>query len=159
MQRLVILFAGLVLTWCLLSGHFSVLLLTLGVLSCLLCLAVFHRIDRAVIPPRLNIKTVPQVRYLAWLAVEIVKSNIDVMKAVVDPGRIKPQMFEVEGGNLEEPGRVIYANSITLTPGTVTVDVGEDRLLVHSLVQQTRDDLESKRMLHRVESLRGKEKS
>ena len=147
------------MVWCLLSGHYNALLLILGALSCGLCLATYFGVERLAPHPRLNIKPMPHTSYVGWLIVEIFKSNIDVMKAVFNPSRIKPQMFEVKGGNLEEPGRVIYANSITLTPGTVSVEVGEDKLLVHALVQQTRDDLESNRMLNRVESLRGREKT
>lgn len=72
---------------------------------------------------------------IAWLAVfslELVKSNIDVMRRVVAPRvRINPAIVEVQTRLKTESGRLALANSITLTPGTLTTDIIGDRLYIH----------------------------
>lgn len=78
--------------------------------------------------------------YLPWLLKEVVVANARVIRIVWDPRLpIDPQVFEVPVELHTPTGRVIYANSITLTPGTVTLDAPPDRFLVHSL---TREDAE-----------------
>ena len=154
MRRHLILLSGLALIWCLLSGHYTQLLLLLGVMSCLLCYGAYEKMATHTTHPKLIINPLGQVRYLVWLVVEIVKSNLDVMVAILSPGKIKPQVFSVQTGDLDEMGRVVYANSITLTPGTVSIEVCDSAIEVHTLLQKTRDDLETDHMLHRVEMLR-----
>ncbi len=68
---------------------------------------------------------------------------------------INPCLFRVEATQREELGKVIYANSITLTPGTVTVDIDGDELVVHALSDSTKDDLETGEMDRRVTALEG----
>jgi multicomponent Na+:H+ antiporter subunit E len=69
---------------------------------------------------------------------EMVKANIDVAKRVLNPSLpINPSMVEVETDLKGEISKLTLANSITLTPGTLTVDIGEDRLLVHWIDKKT----------------------
>jgi len=75
------------------------------------------------------------VAYVPWLAWEIVKANVDVARRILAPGRprIAPRLVRVRASQRSELGQVVYANSITLTPGTVSVDLTDGELLVHAL--------------------------
>src|SRR3546814_18837551 len=70
----------------------------------------------------------PIIRYWGWLLIEIVKASIDVSKLILAPRlALSPRMVRVKATQPTDTGVVIYANSITLTPGTVTVDIDGDR--------------------------------
>ncbi|MEZ4703735.1 MAG: Na+/H+ antiporter subunit E [Bdellovibrionota bacterium] len=72
--------------------------------------------------------------YFPWLLIEIVKANIQVAIAVLKPTMdLQLQTFTIQTKLPEGLPRLIFANSITLTPGTVTLDFEEDRLLIHAL--------------------------
>ncbi len=137
--------------WLLLSGHYTPLMLTLGVLSTLFVVFLATRadlIDRETQPTLLK----PSVLlYWFWLGREIIKSNIDVARRILNPRLpISPNIFTVRAGQKTELGRVTYANSITLVPGTVTVDVDEDVFTVHALTQSAATDLKRGEMNRRV---------
>ena len=89
-------------------------------------------VDEEGAPVQLGIR--PQITYAPWLVKEIVKSNIEVTKILLAP-RLKLQRNLIEVGAHQKTalGRVILANSITLTPGTVSVSMENDRILVHAL--------------------------
>ncbi|MCG7963956.1 MAG: Na+/H+ antiporter subunit E [Candidatus Thiodiazotropha taylori] len=74
----------------------------------------------------------PLLRYLGTFIVALVQANLDMARRVLSPSLpLQPAVVEVET-NLKSPlGRLILANSITLTPGTLTVDVQDEVLLVH----------------------------
>lgn len=150
MSRSLIIIISLGAVWCLLSGHYNGLLLSLGVLSCLLSFWIYMRVSSGVKHRIVNFNPVSQIKYVAWLAIEIVKSNIQVMEAILNPQKISPGFFEVDTGELDEIGKVIYANSITLTPGTVSVEVMDNSIQVHSLLESTRNDLLSNTMRDKV---------
>ena len=76
---------------------------------------------------------------MVWLGLEIVKSNLDVARRILTPGplRISPRMVRVRPEQTTDVGRVVFANSITLTPGTVSVDVTAGEILVHALHEES----------------------
>jgi multicomponent Na+:H+ antiporter subunit E len=137
--------------WLLLSGHYTPLLLVLGAVSTLLVVLLAIRVD---IIDRENqpVLLKPSVLlYWIWLAREIIKSNLDVTRRILSPNLpISPKVFTVRAGQKTELGRVTYANSITLIPGTVTMDVDEDIFTVHALTQAAAADLERSEMNRRV---------
>lgn len=137
--------------WLLFSGIYTPLLIGFGVFSCLLVALIARRmdvIDHEGLPVHLGADI---VIYWAWLLWEIVKSNIDVAKCVLFPRKyLDPSMFAVKISQKSDLGKVIYANSITLTPGTVTVDLDDDRILVHALTKGTADGVKSGDMDRRV---------
>jgi len=143
--------------WVLWSWKFEPLLITLGVASVLLSLYLSHRMgivedgpDPLVLPPRLLI-------YLPWLFLEIVKSNLDVAALILNPRLpIRPRMIEVKAGQRGDVGRVIYANSITLTPGTVSVDTEGDTITVHALTDEAAEGVMTGEMDRRVCRLEGR---
>ena len=137
--------------WLLLSGHYTPLMLVLGGLSTLLVVFLATRadlIDRETQPILLK----PSVLlYWFWLARKIILSNIDVARRILSPGLpISPTVFTVRAGQKTDLGRVTYANSITLVPGTVTMDVDEDVITVHALTREAADEIKSGEMDRRV---------
>ena len=151
--------ALLAILWVALSGYFTVWLLSLGVLSVVAAVVLGRQlgvIDREGYPLHWASRL---VRYLPWLLVEIVKSNVDVVKAIARPRMaISPQLLTVKASAKSDIGRVLYANSITLTPGTITVHIDDDTLVVHALTAGGAEGLEGGEMNRRtawVDSGRG----
>jgi len=94
--------------------------------------------------------------YIPWLIIEIVKANIDVAKRVFSAGpNISPAIFTVKSSQKSELGQVIYANSITLTPGTTTMQIDGDTLLVHTVAREVGADLAEGEMDRRVTKMEG----
>ena len=95
--------------------------------------------------------------YLIWLLIEIVKANYDVAKCVFFPKKfLRPSLFSTKATQKDDIGKVIYANSITLTPGTVTVDLHDDTVLVHGLTTGAAEGVKSGDMDRRVSEIMGK---
>ena len=91
------------------------------------------------------------VTYCFWLLKEILKSNIAVTKTIFSPQiKIKQKMFDVSLSPKSEAAQVIFANSITLTPGTITVETDKNSLLVHSLNFSDSTEVEIEDMGKRV---------
>lgn len=137
--------------WVLLSGHYTPLMLVLGVLSTLFVVFLATRadlIDRETQPVLIKLSV---LFYWVWLGREITKSNIDVTRRILNPRLpISPTVFTVRANQKTELGRVMYANSITLVPGTVTMRLNEDVITVHALTREAADDLRNGEMNRRV---------
>ena len=137
--------------WLLWSGLYKPLLLGLGAFSCVLVVWLVRRmdlIDRDVFRLRGGLGF---VGYWGWLLKEVVKSNIDVARIILSPRLpISPTLVEIEALSTTDAGRVLLGNSITLTPGTVTLDIFDDRLLVHALTREGAEALEEGEMNRRV---------
>ena len=89
--------------------------------------------------------------YILWLTKEIAKSSFNVTKLIWSRDlRISPVMDWVKTKQTTDIGKTIYANSITLTPGTIAVYVEDKRLLVHSLEEAGLKDLENGEMDGRI---------
>ncbi len=143
---------ALSLLWLLLSGFFTVpLLLALGLASVIGVVLIAHRmevVDHEGHPVHL---TWHAVIYWPWLIKEIALANIDIAKAILRlPGSIEPSVFTVTASQKSELGRVVYANSITLTPGTVTIALEENAVTVHALTSGSRQGVETGEMDRRV---------
>lgn len=156
MKRALVLFAALYGTWLLLSGHYTATLMVYGVLSCAaVVLIVTHLgiLDDEAVPIHL---APGHLVYLPWLAKEIVVSNLAVAKVILMPSLpIHPRILRVEASQRSDVAQVIFANSITLTPGTVTLDVRDGKLLVHALTTDSAEGLLSGEMDRRVSRLEG----
>lgn len=146
-MRAVVLFVTLFAFYLSLSGQIhNNFLLIIGGVACLVTTLVSVRmgnVDDEGVPvdrwPRTFL-------YIPWLMWEIFKANIDVAKQVWFPKRypIDPRMIEVRHGLKTGYGVATFANSITLTPGTVTVETdreGEPIFLVHALSAGPAQDL------------------
>jgi multicomponent Na+:H+ antiporter subunit E len=142
--------------WLLWSGHFGPLLLSFGVLSCAVVVAIARKmriVDREGAPVELALRA---LAYVPWLLWEIVKANIDVARRILDPRLpISPTIIKVRAGQRHDITRVIYANSITLTPGTVSVDTDGDEITIHALTEEAARAVETGDMNRRVSRLEG----
>ena len=131
--------------WLLMSGHYTFLITSLGVVSCLLCVYLTIKgkfLDNETIPlyffPRL-------IQYTLWLIKEIFISNIVTAKVILSKSE-KPELFSVKATQKTNEGKVTYANSITLTPGTVTTQIKDNVFEVHALTKDFGDDVRSSEM-------------
>ncbi len=157
-MKYIILACTLILFWMLLSGHTSVLLLTLGLASIVLVTWLVSRMDRNDNAPVRMLFSIKFVSYLGWLIWQVIITNIDVAKRIWNPSLpIKPASRKIKV-NIKDPLiKTIYANSITLTPGTVTTEVGEDYFIVHALNSEGLDELEEGDMERRLSCLEEKQ--
>ncbi len=142
MVKNIILGGGLFVTWLLLSGHYHPFVVISGVGSCIASVVIVRRMD-AMCNERYPIQITPQIfSYWLWLVWEIIKSNVDVARRVLAPRlRISPRIISLDASQQTALFQTILANSITLTPGTVTVDIEEGILLVHALSEDSANDL------------------
>jgi multicomponent Na+:H+ antiporter subunit E len=151
------LFIALCAAWLLWSGYFKTLLLGLGLVSVVACVYLAMRM-RKTDGEGAGFSIIDHIHQLAtywpWLLVEIAKSNLDVAKIVLKPTiEVDPVMIRVKASQTTAMGKTIYGNSITLTPGTITVDVEEDVFLVHALTQAGADGVREGEMDRRVAAL------
>jgi multicomponent Na+:H+ antiporter subunit E len=142
--------------WVALSGHYTAILLALGALSVAVCVFAAARartVDREGFP----IELLPRaLTYYPWLTWEIVKSAWAVTKIILHPSLpISPTMTVVQASQKTGPGIATYANSITLTPGTITTEVRGHDLIVHALVRDGALDIEGGGMDRRVSQFEG----
>jgi multicomponent Na+:H+ antiporter subunit E len=137
--------------WLLWSGHYTALIITFGALSCLLVVLIASRMGIADAEGHPIGMLVRIVAYVPWLTWAIIRSNIDIAAVILKPGLpISPRVFKIKAGQKSTVGKVIYANSITLTPGTVALDVDGDIITVHALDEGSARDLEEGSMDRRV---------
>lgn len=142
--------------WLLLSGYFTVFLVTMGALSAVGIVALGRRmevIDREGHPIDMGWRV---LGYWPWLIKEIAKSAWDVARIIVDPRLpISPCLVRAKTSQKTAVGVVTYANSITLTPGTISVDVRMNEILVHALTQESAAGLLEGEMDRRVTRFEG----
>ena len=154
MSRSLVLFAHLLLVWLLLSGHYDPTLITYGVLSSLgvvVLMAHLGILDAEALPVHFGIRP---FFYIPWLLKEVLLSNLAVARVILDPRLpIHPRILRVRASQKTQVGQVIYANSITLTPGTITLDVRDGHFLVHALTTDSAEGLLSGEMDRRVAHL------
>ncbi|SDY47456.1 Na+/H+ antiporter subunit E [Tindallia californiensis] len=86
---------------------------------------------------------VNMLRFIGVLIIEIFKANIEVAKIVLDPKLpIEPHFIKVPMMLENDMNKVIYGNSVTLTPGTLTVDIVEDGFIIHALTKEAAEAME-----------------
>lgn len=142
--------------WLVLSGHYTPLMIGIGAACSVLCVLVGERmrvVDAEGHPTQLFGRA---LTYFPWLAWEIAKSAWAVTKIIVHPRLpISPTMTVVTASQRTAAGIATYANSITLTPGTITTGIRGNRLTVHALVREGALDLEGGGMDARVKQFEG----
>lgn len=146
----------LVVLWLLLSGLYKLQLLILGAVSIALVVWLANRMR--VLQHRgqpIYFRFFNILGYWGWLLKQIFISNVDVTKVVISPELpIKPTLRRVSATPNTEMGRVIYANSITLTPGTTAINFTPDGdILVHALHEDSWHDLESGEMADHIKAV------
>lgn len=154
MRHTVSIFVVLSLIWLLNSGHYTPLLLSLGLVSVIGVVWIAYRmdvVDHESQPVHLTLR-LPS--YYWWLLKQIVASNIDVAKRVwLGNKSISPSVATLSLSQRTDMGKVIYANSMTLTPGTVAMDLQGDSVVVHALTARGIAELKRGEMDRRVRRL------
>ena len=140
--------------WLLNSGYNTPLMLSLGVVSVAFVIYLAHRmdvVDHEYQPVHLTAKL---PGYYVWLGKEIILANISVVKHVwLGNQTISPTLATLKASQITDMGRVIYATSITLTPGTVAVNLTGDQIVVHALLRENIEALAAGEMDRRVKVL------
>ena len=150
-----ILFFILFSLWLLMSGHYNVLIVCLGIISCAFCVYVAKR-GKLIDDEGLPIFFMPRLlNYLIWLFKEILKSNLSTAKVIIN-GKVEPETFTVKTSQVTDVAKVTYANSITLTPGTVTTKIQKGVFEVHALNSDFGNDVRTNEMDKKVTWLEGK---
>ena len=146
--------ALLIAAWVLWSGMFKPLLLGLGAFSCALAGYIAVRMgyfESRTFALRFNLRL---LGFWAWLLKEIVKSSVEVARIVLSRNlQLSTRVVEIDVSNLSLVDQAILGNSITLTPGTLTLDADDDKLLVHALTVEGADALENGEMMRRVAAI------
>ncbi|MCC2616266.1 Na+/H+ antiporter subunit E [Aestuariibacter halophilus] len=140
----------LAILWLVMSGHFTPLLMSLGLLSVVICLFIAHRmdvVDGHSHPVHMSFKL---IRFWLWLGWQIILANIDVAARILGFKPIKPQLIAVPLSDEGELHHTIYANSITLTPGSASVHMLDDHLIVHTISAEGADELLQGDMAKRI---------
>jgi len=139
-------FFTLLVVWFLLSGKFDFFHISLGIISCLIVTVLS---GEQLLPPQ-KIRPLVKVwrrflRYLPWLVFQIFLANLHVMYLVFHPRMmdlIDPRIIRFKSKFSDEMSLFIFANSITLTPGTITVYVSIDGdYAVHAIDKQCAQSL------------------
>ena len=146
---------SLIILWLLLSGHYTLLMTLFGLLS--MSLVVFLALRMDVVdheghPLHMNPKAL--FIYWCWLLKEIFISNIYVCRLILNPAMpISPTVIALRSSQSSDLARVIFANSITLTPGTVTIDIDGDITEVHAITEEIATSLLQGSMDRKVTAL------
>jgi multicomponent Na+:H+ antiporter subunit E len=142
--------------WLLLSGFFTVFLVTVGALTAIATVLLGRRmdvIDHEGHPIHLVWRV---LGYWPWLFKEIAKSAWGVSRIIVNPALpISPTLVRAKTSQKTSVGVVTYANCITLTPGTISIDVKRDEILVHALTREGAEELLAGEMDRRVTRFEG----
>ena len=143
--------AILFIFWLLLSGHYTPLLIGLGLGSCGLVVYLAMRmdlVDHEGVPLQLGGRFWV---YFPWLMKEIFIANVSVARVILNPKLpISPVVTHFRASQESDLGKTIYANSITLTPGTITTSIQGQDLEIHALTRKDIDGREEDEMDHRV---------
>lgn len=157
MKHAAALFLLLMAVWLLNSGHYTLLITSFGVASCLFVVWLARRmgiVDEEGVP----IHLLPRLpMYLPWIAMEVFKANLDTARRILAFGSpdVSPLLLDVPTTQRTDLGRVLYANSITLTPGTVSIRVHGTKITVHAIAEEVAEDLLKGEMDRRVTRFEG----
>ncbi len=153
--RTLILAAALIAAWLLWSGLYKPLLIGLGAFSCAVIVVLarrMHYFNNELFALKYGAGI---LGYWLWLGKEIVLSSLDVAKVILRRDmNLAPVVITVDADKMTVVDQVVFGNSITLTPGTLTLDVYEDKITVHALTQEGAETLQQGEMQRRVRALR-----
>ena len=161
-------FLALFAVWLVFSGHYQAKFIVFGAVSAgLVTFLTYHLLKGGTMPDGREeaslFLTITQwfrlLTYLPWLVWSIVQANLQVAYLVLHPRLpIHPVLLRFSTGMRSPVARVVLANSITLTPGTVTVSLEDGEYIVHTILPALAGGLVSGRMGNRVATVFGEEK-
>ena len=159
-QRSAILAAILFAFWLILSGRFDVGHIAAGLFcTCLITLLTTSWLRQPAVSlgGRLSVDGISWVSfflYLPWLGAQVVLANLHVARVVLSPNLpVNPSLVKTPVNESNIYARLVLANSITLTPGTVSLDLTEKEIVVHALTSTTAASVQAGEMYRRVERI------
>lgn len=145
--------------WLLLSGFIEPLLLSFGAISVVIVLFILKRMDKVENEPGQIGTSIRLIRYTPWLIGQVFSSAIHVTKLIWgSPDKVSPAIAKINVKDVPSSSRVLYANSITLTPGTLSVDLDENEVTVHALHRSSIDELKEGQMEKKITGIWGENK-
>ncbi len=159
-----VLFVSLMFFWLVMSGYFDALHIGFGVISIGTVMVFFHSIRRHAFfeeekSPLKSVNPIRFISYVFWVIWEIFKSGIFVAKVILKPSMpIEPSILTFKADLPGPYAKMLLGNSITLTPGTLTVDIEDDLFTVHALSRETYAGIIDDSMPKKVLSLYSDEK-
>lgn len=139
--------------WLLLSGFFKPLLISFGLISVALVVFLIHRMDTTDTENQKLAFNLSFISYVIWLLGQIVVSSLTVTKLIWgDSKKISPATAKLPINKVPKRSRVLYANSITLTPGTLSIDIDDKEVTIHALDEDSLASLKHGDMANKVYS-------
>lgn len=160
-MKYIIVFIMLFVSWVIWSGLFDAFHLALGFISCLIVtyMSADMLFKRKEFKAADITKTFRFIAYIPWLFYQIMLSNIHVARIVLSPDMpIDPEVVIYKTTLKKDISITTYANSITLTPGTITADIINGDMYIHCLDKKVADDLMTGEMEDRVAHVFGEDK-
>lgn len=143
--------------WILLSGEFTFILITSGIVASLIVAYLSH--DIFIGKPDIKVETrrvFKFIKYLPWLVWKVILANFEIAYLVLHPKMlIDPQIIRFETDLKTDLGIVTLANSITLTPGTITVEANKEEFVIHAIWQKSVEGIINGEMLRKVKEIEG----
>lgn len=148
----VVVFVILMTFWLVFSGHYDWFHITLGILCCMTVAYASHDLMISDINSGSKLrKSLRFIGYLPWLLYQVVLSNIHVVRLIFSSKDITPEIVTFKSSLKHDFSRVSLANSITLTPGTVTIGLDDEGTFqVHAISKATADDIRDGEMERRI---------
>ena len=143
--------------WILLSGEFTFILITSGVVASLITAYLSHDIFVG----KADLKTETGrvfkfIVYIPWLLWEIILANVEIAYLVLNPKPlVDPQIVRFKNDLKTDLGIVTLAHSITLTPGTVTVEADREEFVIHAIWQKSAEGIIGGEMQRKVKKIEG----
>ena len=143
--------------WILLSGEFTFILITSGVVASLITAYLSHDIFIG----KADLKTETGrvfkfIVYIPWLLWEIILANVEIAYLVLSPKPlVDPQIVRFKNDLKTDLGIVTLAHSITLTPGTVTVEANREEFVIHAIWQKSAEGIIGGEMQRKVKKIEG----
>ncbi len=106
----------------------------------MLCAWIIHKLELVDNDQALDLHPIALLKYLIWLTIEIGKADWAVAKVIL--ARETPtrqRLIGVPANQTSDFGKMLFANSITITPGTVTVETETEHMIVHALTDEAAD--------------------
>jgi len=157
--NMIILFVLLLAFWLLMSGHFNVFYVSMGVLSSAAVVMLNARFNKfffilenssGYVPIRLR----RVLLYVPWLIWQIVLASLQVAQVVLNPKMpVDPSLVKFKARYPNDLARVFLANSITLTPGTITLELNDGEYVVHALMDVSASGIIGENMPRKVAAL------
>lgn len=144
------LFSILVVIWFILSGYFTILPVVPGLIFIAISVVLYRKLKKdADLDLSFSVKMGKFLFYIPYMIKEIFVSNIEVAKVILK-NNLEPVFFRIPNTFTTHSGITIFANSVTLTPGTIVLVVTEDFFIIHSLVKAGKEGVLSHDMYNKV---------